>query len=450
MASMQLQELFLPLPDNGKDELTIFAENFRKKIKLQNHRYNDIAFWVDNKENLFLLISYSYWNNQDECFTSRLAKTKISKELNELNSKDINWTIIFETSPCFPPNLKGQAYTGHQAGGKIYALNSEEIVLTVGDYEFDGRNSKPKYSQSLDTHYGKTFKVKVADGAADLLSIGHRNHQGITVDDFGRIWSVEHGPQGGDELNLIKTGANYGWPEVTYGTHYGTFEWPFSKKQGRHGGFEKPIYAWVPSIAVSNIDVIRDFIDLWNQDFLIASLAGKTLYRARVHNERVVFAEPIKLSNHGLRYIHNAGSKTIAVLVDGDENNAGLFILRPSTEAIEAAIKRGIDIGKGNKVLNQEDNKMEVAFTQCLECHSNQTTSSSAPSLRGVYGRKAGSGNFDNYSEALLQSEVYWNEGELLEYLKDPSGFIEGTVMPNPRISDEQTLEGIVEILKSY
>ena len=175
------------------------------------------------------------------------------------------------------------------AGGGIYALNSEEIVLTVGDYDFDGRNSDPMYSQFLDVHYGKTFKVKVEDGTTDLLSLGHRNSQGITVDNFGRIWSVEHGPEGGDELNLIKAGLNYGWPKVTNGTNYGKFEWPFSKAQGRHDGFEKPIYAWIPSIGISNIEVVRDFIDLWEQDLLITTLKTKTLFRVRTHNERIVF-----------------------------------------------------------------------------------------------------------------------------------------------------------------
>ena len=418
MTSMQLQELLITLPNNEKDELATFAESFKKEIKLHWHRYNDIAFWVDKEGDLFLLLSYSYWNAQDECFTSRLAKTKISKELSELDSKDINWTVFFETSPCFAPNsFKGHPYAGHQAGGRMYALNAEEIVLTVGDYEFDGRNSDPKYPQFPDNHYGKTFKVKVEDGTTDLLSIGHRNHQGITVDDFGQIWSVEHGAQGGDELNLITTGANYGWPEVTYGTHYGTFEWPFSKAQGRHEGFEKPIYAWVPSIAVSNIDVIRDFIDLWDQDLLIASLRGETLYRARIHDERVIFAEPINLDKR-LRYVHNIGNKTIAVLTDGEESKASIFILRPSALALKAETARMAEVTSNKEISIEDETEVEVAFTQCLECHGNQTASGSVPSLKGVYGRKAGSGDFDNYSEALLQSEVYWNEDELLEYLK--------------------------------
>ena len=108
------KKLPVTLPDSGKDELTTFAKSFEKEIQVLLHRYNDVAFWVDNKGDLFLLISYSYWNNQDECFTSRLAKTKVSKELSELDSEDINWTIIFETSPCFPPKkLKGTTYAGN-------------------------------------------------------------------------------------------------------------------------------------------------------------------------------------------------------------------------------------------------------------------------------------------------------------------------------------------------
>lgn len=455
MASMQLQELPVILPNNGKDELTTFAksfmENIEKEIQVFLHRYNDIAFWVNDKEELFLLISYSYWNSQDECFTSRLAKTKVSKELNELDTADINWTTIFETSPCFPPKeLKGTTYAGNQAGGRIYALNSQEIVLTVGDYDFDGRNTDPMYSQIPDVHYGKTFKVKIEDGTTELISIGHRNHQGITVDDFGQIWSVEHGPEGGDELNLLKTGLNYGWPYVTNGTNYGKFEWPFSTIQGRHDGYEKPIYAWIPSIGISNVEVVRDFLDLWDQDLLITSLKAKTLYRVRTHNERIVFIEPIELDSR-LRYVHSAGNKTLAILVDGNENNANILILRPSIEAIEAGAQRLANNTSSNKeVADQSETEVEAAFIRCLECHSDQATRSSVPSLRGVYGRKAGSGNFDSYSKALLESKVYWNEDELLEYLKSPDSFIVGTEMPDIGIASEKTLKGVIEMLKSY
>ena len=67
------------------------------------------------------------------------------------------------------------------------------------------------------------------------------------VDKSGRIWATEHGPQGGDELNLNKDGRNYGWPFVTYGVDYGTHAWPINKTNGRHPNFEGPRFAWVPS-----------------------------------------------------------------------------------------------------------------------------------------------------------------------------------------------------------
>ena len=77
----------------------------------------------------------------------------------------------------------------------------------------------------------------------------------------GELISTEHGPRGGDELNIIKSGRNYGWPEVTLGTQYLSYSWPYNKKQGRHEGFESPIFSWSPSIAVSNLIEVRDFDD---------------------------------------------------------------------------------------------------------------------------------------------------------------------------------------------
>ena len=107
-----------------------------------------------------------------------------------------------------------------------------------------------------DSDYGKTIRIDPNDWSATKFSLGHRNPQGITIDDKGRIWVVEHGPMGGDELNLIRQGANYGWPSVTLGVNYSgelvdDKRWLPNPRQGRHDDYESPVFAWMPSIGVS-------------------------------------------------------------------------------------------------------------------------------------------------------------------------------------------------------
>ena len=91
------------------------------------------------------------------------------------------------------------------------------IYLTSGDFEFDGLKEGPLYPQIADSDYGKTIRIDPNDWSATKFSLGHRNPQGIAIDDQGRIWVVEHVPMGGDELNLIRQGANYGGLRYLWG-----------------------------------------------------------------------------------------------------------------------------------------------------------------------------------------------------------------------------------------
>ena len=97
-------------------------------------------------------------------------------------------------------------------------MDEGKILLTVGDHEYDGIKRKPILAQDRSTPYGKTMTIDLHSGASELYSMGHRNPQGLYIDPQGVIWSTEHGPQGGDELNILLQDANYGWPLVTHGT----------------------------------------------------------------------------------------------------------------------------------------------------------------------------------------------------------------------------------------
>ena len=167
-----------------------------------------------------------------------------------------------------------------------------------------------------DSHIGKLVRIELASGEVEIVAGGFRNPQGFTRDADGNLWQTEHGPQGGDELNLLRPGLNYGWPYVTHGTQYGNRVWPSSKAQGRHDGFEKPVFSWIPSIGISNLIVSdsRQF-PLWKNDILIGSLISHSLFRARLHQGHVIYVEKIEIGTR-IRDITQMADGRIAILTD--------------------------------------------------------------------------------------------------------------------------------------
>ena len=150
-------------------------------------------------------------------------------------------------------------------------------------------------------YMGKILRVDPKSGSSRLIAMGLRNPQGLHVDAEGRIWETEHGPFGGDELNLIREGANYGFPLVTYGADYGpdgygTLEWHLSDTQARHDGWELPVYAWVPSLGISDLmSFSTDLFSLWKGDLIVGSLKAHHLYRIHIREGRAVVIEPIEV-----------------------------------------------------------------------------------------------------------------------------------------------------------
>ena len=191
--------------------------------------------------------------------------------------------------------------TNAHYGAKIVALPDGTVALSTGD-GFVYR----ELAQSPDNTMGKVIRVN-ADGSipADnpfgnaVWSLGHRNVQGLALDpSTGELWEHEHGPRGGDELNLIKRGANYGWPVVTTGTDYnGLRISPFESADG----FAPFVHDWVPSVAPSGLVIYRGALfPEWQGDALVGALAGKSLRRVDLENGQSA-GEEIILADLGVR-----------------------------------------------------------------------------------------------------------------------------------------------------
>ena len=191
-------------------------------------RLHDIYVTPDQKT---LLASHTVWHDDKNCATLRVVAADISK--GDSSPAIGPWKTVFESKPCLGlSGYKAKPFAGHQAGGRMQQLSPGKILLTIGDFKNDG----VKRDVSVDdanVDYGKIHEIDLATGTSRVFSTGHRNPQGLAVTAKGLIWATEHGPTGGDELNFIEQGKDYGWPRVTLGQDCHGCDW---QVEGRHDG----------------------------------------------------------------------------------------------------------------------------------------------------------------------------------------------------------------------
>jgi cytochrome c2 len=369
-----------------------------------------------------IYVSHHHWYRDQKCFVLRVSSTTLPGSAVQRRPKEAKWETLFETQPCLPILLaRGTGFAGVQAGGNLEFLSKNELLLTVGDHQFDGFYKPKNYVQDPRAHYGKTVLLDLKTGQWSIYSTGHRNPQGLTIDSKGRIWSTEQGPQGGDELNLIKKGGNYGYPMHTYGTEYGSTIWPPGAQAPNDPSLIRPVYAWVPSIAPTDLVVVSDpAFPKWKDDLVIASLRGKAIWRVRIDEGRVAYAEPIQMG-HRIRDIV-AGKGEFVLLTDSDE----IIRLRPDYDDTAGAALFGL---------------------HCEGCHR-ESEDRIGPHLKDVVGREIGSVTDYSYSPALSRVEGRWTEERLDRFLANPQADVPGTAMITDGIADAANRRKIIEYLK--
>lgn len=221
-------------------------------------------------------------------------------------------------------------------GCRIVEAHDGTLFVTLGD-----RFSRKDDAQKLDNHLGKVVRIQ-KDGAVpsdnpfvgragalpEIWSYGHRNGQGATLGPDGRVWMHEHGPQGGDEINVLQAGRNYGWPVVTYGENYGG---------GKIGdgltvkeGMAQPLHYWVPSIAPSGMAFLTSdrYGPAWKGHLFVGSLKFGYLDRLDLKDGKVVAEH--KLLEDGrarIRDVRQGPDGLLYVLTD--ESDGKLLRLRP-------------------------------------------------------------------------------------------------------------------------
>ncbi len=265
-----------------------------------------------------ILASHNHWYSEKDCYTLRVSSIETSFDGLMVGTVPYTWKTVFESHPCSPliQEAKHRSPT-HEAGGRLLAVSDREILITVGVFRGDVETPEGLVeAQDVNNSYGKTILFNLATGASRVFTRGHRNPQGLAATADTQIWLTEHASRGGDELNRLVQGKDYGFPHVTYGTKYYSMTWPGNPQLGRHEGYEKPIYAWVPSIGISELIVIeRSAFPFWKGDLMVSSLLAQTLYRLRIEDGRAIYAEPIPIG-HRIRDIAETADGSIVLKTD--------------------------------------------------------------------------------------------------------------------------------------
>jgi len=274
----------------------------------------DVA--INESDNtLTLCITYSEPRDDGQNATAAACGTATGSE--NLTLSDLK--PLFQQEPAWESDK--------HFGSRFLFASNDMVWITTG--ERSNPDSR-QLSQDKSAALGKVIRLKrdgsvpsdnpfVAEGgvAAQVWSFGHRNLQSAALDSEGRLWTVEHGAQGGDELNRPEAGKNYGWPVITYGEDYSGS--PSGTGITEKEGMEQPLYYWDPVIAPSGMVIYSgDLFSEWRGDVLIGGLVSKGLVRLTLDGDRVTSEERIKL-NARVRDVVQGPDGAIYVVTDEDE-----------------------------------------------------------------------------------------------------------------------------------
>ncbi|MHA3979614.1 PQQ-dependent sugar dehydrogenase [Halovulum sp. GXIMD14794] len=271
------------------------------------------------------MIYWTYAKPKDRGYVTAAARGVLSEDMTALSQVE----DIFVQEPVSPQDK--------HYGSRIVFDGQGHAFITTGEHSAPGEREK---AQDLGTTFGKVIRVTLdgsapqdnpfvgqADAIDTIWSWGHRNIQGADLHpETGQLWTVEHGPRGGDELNIPEAGENYGWPVVSYGINYGGS--PIGTGKARAEGIVEPRYYWDPVIAPGGMAFYDGgmFAD-WKGDLLISSLNPGALVRLSLDGDTVIGEERLLTNQGRIRDVEIADDGAILVLVDA--NNGKVLRLTP-------------------------------------------------------------------------------------------------------------------------
>ena len=299
--------------------------NFKDIVNYEKfYDYNQLSIKDLFIHNDKLYLSYSNLISKN-CYNTSILVAK-------LNFKFLNFKKFFEPKECVNEKNDDLEFNSVQSGRRMTKFTDQKMLFSTGDYRYR------KLAQDLGSTFGKILEIDFNNGKYKILSYGHRNPQGLYFDEEKKyIISTEHGPKGGDEINInlnpnerIK---NFGWPQASYGEHYSINEgrenpinvkkykkYPLHKSH-KDFGFEEPIKYYVPSIRISQIIKVNNDE---NQTFFVTSMKAKTIFKIKLDKNYNIFNEVKFEVGERIRDIISINDNKIIMFL---ENTPSLAIL---------------------------------------------------------------------------------------------------------------------------
>jgi glucose/arabinose dehydrogenase len=280
----------------------------------------DIALHPDFAANGLLYLAYAGADGSE-------AGTEVARARFDGSALD-DLAVIFRAQPKTP----GAAHYG----GRIAFGPDGKLYVTLGD-----RRNYMAEAQKLSSHLGGVLRLNDdgsvpddnpftgrSDALPEIFTYGHRNVQGIAVHpETGMVWTHEHGPRGGDEVNVLQAGANYGWPEITYGIDYSG---AIISEKTEAPGMAQPVVYWVPSIAPSGMAFYQgEAFSQWQGDLFVGALAGRHLRRLELDGDQVTGQEELLADlNERIRDVRSGPDGFLYLLTDSTRGS--LIRLEPA------------------------------------------------------------------------------------------------------------------------
>ncbi len=278
----------------------------------------DIELHPNYNENGWLYLSYASSDGGGKGGNTAIMRAKLS------NNKLVQKQLLYKAEPN---STRGQHF-----GSRLEFDNEGYLYFSVGE-----RGNRDVNPQDITRDGGKIYRIH-DDGSipddnpfvgksgakAAIYSYGHRNPQGLTKHpETSQLWEHEHGPRGGDEINIIQKGKNYGWPVITYGINYSGTK---ITDETSRPGMEQPLYQWTPSIAPSGMTfVTSDKYPKWKGNLLVGSLSFQYLERLELKNNKVTYREKLLDGMGRVRNVRQGPDGYIYIGIEGK----GIYRLVP-------------------------------------------------------------------------------------------------------------------------
>lgn len=281
--------------------------------------FMDVELHPNYEKNGWIYFSYSSSEGNGDGGNTAIMRAQLK------NDQLVNKKVLYKGTPN---TKKGQHW-----GSRVTFDDEGYLYFSIGD-----RGNRDENPQDITRDGGKIYRihddgripndnpfVNKKGAKTAIYSYGHRNPQGLVKNPgTGEIWNHEHGPRGGDEINIVKKGKNFGWPVITYGINYSGTK---ITDETAKAGMEQPLHYWVPSIAPSGMTfVTSDKYPDWKGNLLVGSLAFQYLERLELKNNKVIYREKLLDGMGRVRSVKQAPDGYIYVGVEGK----GIYKLVPN------------------------------------------------------------------------------------------------------------------------